>query len=88
MGPTIGGQGAGSGIMLGPGWMWGLGMGIGGVVMLVFWGALLVGLVLLVRAVGGGRSEQSLPLDVLKRRYAAGQITREEFEEIRKDLER
>ena len=51
MGPTIGGQGAGSGIMRGPGWMWGLGMGIGGVVMLVFWGALLVGLVLLVRAV-------------------------------------
>jgi uncharacterized membrane protein len=27
------------------------------------------------------------PLNLLKRRYAAGQITREQYEQMRKDLE-
>jgi putative membrane protein len=51
------------------------------------WGVLIVGLALLARAVGVGRGPHSTPLDVLKRRYAAGQITREQYEQIRKDLE-
>lgn len=32
----------------------------------------------------GGRER---PLEIAKRRYAAGEITREEFEQIRRDLE-
>jgi putative membrane protein len=40
----------------------------------------------------GGRdttpTPRETPLDVLKRRYAAGEITREEYEQMRKDLER
>ena len=88
MGPGVAGQGPfGPGMMQGHGWMWGLGMGLGGLAMLIFWGALLVGLVLLARAVGVGRGPHSTPLDVLKRRYAAGQITREQYEQMRKDLE-
>jgi putative membrane protein len=37
---------------------------------------------------GGKRSESSAPsaLDVLKQRYARGQISKEEYEEKRKDL--
>ena len=31
------------------GWLWGLGMALGGVMMLAFWGAVIVGIVLLVR---------------------------------------
>ena len=37
MGPTT---------MPGRGWGWGLGMGVGGLAMLAFWGALIVGVVL------------------------------------------
>src|SRR3970040_833968 len=77
MGPGVAGQGpVGPAGMPGHGWMWGLGMGLGGLVMLTFWGALIVGIVLVVRSmgVGGGALSHSAPLDVLERRYAAGEI--------------
>ncbi len=32
-------------------------------------------------------SRQETPLDILKKRYAKGEITREEFEQLKKDLE-
>ena len=90
MGPGIAGQGpVGPAMMPWHGWMWGLGMGLGGLVMLTFWGALIVGIVLLVRSmgVGGGPLSHGAPLDILKRRYAAGEITREQYEQMRKDLD-
>ena len=78
------------GMMSGQGWMRGLGMGLGSLAMLTFWGALMVGVVVLVRVLGTGpaRHGHVLPLDVLKRRYAAGEITREEYEQTRRELER
>jgi putative membrane protein len=90
MGPGMMGQGPmGPAAMSGRGWMWGVGMGLGGLVMLTFWGALIVGIVLLVRAigVGGGPQSHTPPLDTLKRRYAAGEITRDQYEQMRKDIE-
>ena len=74
----------------GGGWMWGVGMWLGGLVMLVFWGALIVVAVLVVRHLAGGVAERDVrtsPLDILKRRYASGEITREQYEQMRKDLE-
>ena len=86
MGPGMAGQGPfGPGMMQDRWWMWGLGMGLGGLVMLIFWAALLVGLVVVARALGVGRAPHSSPLDVLKRRYAGGQITREQYEQMRKE---
>lgn len=82
MGPGMMGQGGG--------WMWGSGMWLGGLAMLVFWGALIVGAVVVVRLIGGGlprRDIRTSPLDILKRRYASGEITREQYEQMRKDLE-
>ena len=82
MGPAFMGRGGG--------WMWGVGMWVGGLAMLVFWGALIVGAVLIVRHLGGGLPERDVrtsPLDILKRRYASGEITREQYEQMRKDLE-
>ena len=78
------------GMMSGQGWMRGLGMGLGSLAMLTFWGALMVGVVVLVRVLGTGpaRHGHVLPLDVLKRRYAAGEITREEYEQTHRELER
>jgi putative membrane protein len=82
--------------MMGPGmiwrdggWMWGVGMWLGGLVMLVFWGALIVGAILVVRHLGDvfGSEVRTSPVDILKRRYASGEITREQYEQMRKDLE-
>ena len=84
------GQGPfGPGMMRSHGWMWGLGMGFGGLVMLAFWGVVIIGVILLVRSVGGAQGGlwHETPLNLLKRRYAAGQITREQYEQMRKDLE-
>lgn len=72
------------------GWMWGLGMGLGGLMMLLFWGVVIIGIVLLVRQVGrtGSESPREAPIEVLKRRYASGEITREQFEQTKQDLEK
>ena len=74
------------------GWAWGLAIGLGWLARLAFWGAVIVGLVLLVRWLTSltafpGAARES-PLDVLRRRYAAGEITREEYEQMRQVLER
>jgi len=59
--------------------------------MLFFWILLLVGLVLLIRWLweqGAGKSSQDgeSALEILKKRYARGEINKEEFEEKKKDL--
>ncbi len=88
MGSGFTGPGPGGpGMMQGPWRMWPMGVGLSGLAMLLLWGALLIVLVLVARVVGRSRGQHSSPLDVLKRRYAAGHITREEYEQMRKDLE-
>lgn len=79
--------------MMGWGGFGGYGMGIlGGLFMLLFWGLIIVGLVLVVRWLWDhGRSETPVgaveaPLDILKRRYARGEITKEEFDRMKQDL--
>ena len=70
-------------------WIWGLGMGLGGLMMIIFWGLVIAGIVLLVRHVtrGDSVSAGASPIDVLKRRYAAGEITREQYDQMKRDLE-
>jgi putative membrane protein len=75
----------------GNGWLWGLGMGLGWLVMLAFWGALLVGGILLIRwlidqshARSGHGSDD--PLAILRRRYAAGEIDQATYERMMRDL--
>jgi putative membrane protein len=81
---------------MGPGMMGGWGMGwIGSIFMIVFWVLVIVGLVLLIKwliqitkrekDVLGGRSTQAI--DILKERYAKGEINKEEFEKVKRDLE-
>ncbi|MGD8633495.1 MAG: SHOCT domain-containing protein [Anaerolineales bacterium] len=70
------------------------GMLLGGLIMLIFWGGLIAVTVIAVRAIwnsGSGRSvSPSQPddsaVEIAKQRYARGEITREEFLEIKKDL--
>lgn len=70
--------------------MWGDHWMFGGF-MWLFWIAVLVGLFFLIKwAVQQGRSgdqkRDESPLEILKKRYARGEIDKEEFEQKKKDL--
>lgn len=69
-------------------WTWG---GYGMVFTMVFWVAVIIGLVFLIKwVVEQSRRpnvfEEESALDILKKRYARGEIEREEFEQKKKDL--
>lgn len=79
------------------GWMmgdWGWGPGFGFFhmfVMLLFWVLIIVGVVLVVRWFvdqGGQKGTQSeeTALEVLKKRYARGEIDKEKYEAMKRDL--
>ena len=76
--------------------MWGAneGMGwwmiFGGIWMVIFWG-LIIWLIIwgigqISRSSGGGQRNEDDPLEIARRRYARGEITREQFEQLRRDL--
>ena len=69
---------------VGVGWWW----AFGGLFMLLFWAGLIVLIVWGVMKLGkgGGTVPKSNPLDIAKERYAKGEISKEEFEQIKKDL--
>ncbi len=64
---------------------WGIGMML---MMLVFWGLIIVALVFGIRwLVAEGRESRSdTALDILRQRYARGEINKEEFEAKKRDL--
>ena len=73
-------------------WGWGFG-GFGMVFMLVFWALIIIGIVLVVkwlveqsRRGGASIPEGESALDILKKRYARGEIGKEEFEAKKRDL--
>jgi putative membrane protein len=73
-----------------------MGFGFFGLVfMLFFWGALIVGAILLVRYLFQANQQSSTsppqsndinPQEILEQRYARGEITREQFETMKQDL--
>lgn len=76
------------------GWTWGLGMIHG----LLWWVFVILGIVLLLRLLARGSGGSSAPpasphppaetaLDILKKRYARGEIGKAEFEEKKRDLQ-
>lgn len=89
------GFGDGWGRFGGFGW---IGMLFGGLMMLLFWGGLIALVFFAVRSFAqsssgqdrshstGARSSGSNALEVLKERYARGEITKEEYEDIWHDL--
>jgi putative membrane protein len=71
-------------------WGGGFGFGLGWIFMFLFWGLIIWAIIALVRGGTGygNRKEhgEKTALDMLKERYAKGEISREEFEEKKKDL--
>jgi putative membrane protein len=78
---------------LASGWTWGLTMGFGMLMMLAFWVAVIVGVVLLIRWAMGGSSQAPAaappenPRDIVRRRYAAGEIDQETNQRMQRDRE-
>jgi putative membrane protein len=76
--------------------MMGIGMGfgfLGLIFMLIVGGILIVGAVLLIRALfptvsseSASNSVSESPREILDQRYARGEITRDEYEGIKQDL--
>lgn len=74
---------------------WGYDCGIfqmgwyGWIVMIAFWALIIVGIFLLIRRIAGGPQNRGIsddPLEIAKRRYAKGEIKKEEYEQIRQTL--
>ena len=61
---------------------------LGAVTMLLFWGGLIALVVWAVRQfAGAGRPAAEDPTAILRRRLAAGEITREQYEQARRALQ-
>ena len=65
--------------------------GFGFIFMILFWALIVYGVVLLVRhwsnSHKGHPGRGSSAQDILKERYAKGEITKEQFESIKKDIQ-
>jgi len=75
---------------------WGMG-GFGGFFMVIFWIVVIIGVVYLIKLMmqntqtkgdtsDQGQSGKLRPVDILKERYARGEIDKKEFEEKKRDL--
>ena len=65
---------------------YGYGMGF---LMIIFWVLVIIAIVYLVLYLGRGssrREPQETPLDILKKRYAKGEITKEKYDRMKDDL--
>ncbi len=80
-------------------WGWGFGWWFGGMIMMVlFWIVVVVGILVLIRWLFGqsrpgrishpqGKESFESALEILPNRYARGEITKEEFENMKKDID-
>lgn len=74
--------------------IWGFGMGFGWIFMILFWILVVIGIVALVKWVFNASHKtkkmpphEKPPLEILKERYARGEIDKKEFEEKKHDLQ-
>ncbi|MFZ5907452.1 MAG: SHOCT domain-containing protein [Nitrospirota bacterium] len=82
---------------MGPGMMnWGYGMGwFMGIVNIIFWVAVIVGVIYLIKWLSSSSKQgaweaktEDSAMEILRKRYASGEISKEEFEEKKRHLEK
>ncbi len=73
---------------------WGWGPGFGWIFMILFWVLIIFGIVALAKWLFSSTDTRGAPpprskdaLDIVKERYARGEIDREQYEQMRRDLE-
>jgi putative membrane protein len=78
---------------MGPGMMgWGYGGWFMGIINIIFWVVVIIGVFYLIKYLSSSSKQSGQPtgtdsaLDILRERYARGEINREEFEEKKKVL--
>jgi putative membrane protein len=78
------------------GHMAGIGLGFGWIFMLIVWVLVIGVIVFLVRGVSGHgcghlrdekKPREKTAVDILKERYAKGEISKDDFEKMKKDVE-
>ena len=71
---------------------YGMGMGGGGMIFMgLFWIVIIVGVIYLIKSLTDKRSSGATsesPEEILKKRYAKGEISTEEFEKVKKDIQK
>ena len=72
-------------------WGYGMGFGLHWIFMVLFWGLLIWGVISLSRKASRqpaviGTASEATAIAILKQRYARGELTREKFEAMQKDL--
>ena len=68
------------------GWSFG-----GGIMMIIFWAAIILSIVWIVNEVSGRNNSDKTrhgksAIEILDQRYAKGEITKEQFESMKKDI--
>jgi putative membrane protein len=62
----------------------------GGIFMILFWILIIIGVIFLIKWLVINKSTEvqsrETPLEILRRRYASGEISKEEFENKKRDL--
>ena len=66
--------------------MMGFAMGFGMIFMVIFWGAVTWIVVNLVNQSQSSSRKDEDPMEILKQRYAKGEISKKQYEEMKKDL--
>jgi len=65
---------------------YGMGHGFGGFAMMLLWLGVIVAGIWVVKTLSTGKPENDSPMDMLKKRYAKGDISKDEYDRMKRDI--